>query len=1018
MKQTLYKWGVIGFITMLSINMEAQTQVECKRDFVIKTKTTESTCNANGIIEVTLEGDLSEIVVSKTEYALRPKDGESGSSLPFTKNNILRGIEAGKYIVSVRTFCMQDAEVGVVTESSEVIVGGNYKSLVGEFDLTRMRKSYDNCATGVIAFNVKSGTGYGDLTFHITRAPSGVIIGEIFPVKGSTIGGNIQYELSELYPSGDYQIDIRDNCSTATIQFTLPETTGLPSPSVGGSAFYPINIGTSCSDLRWSPSYPSNNENDHYYKHYTAGMYEIALLPKDQEPQEADWNLWKNSINITLPDSYKNYTQTAGSLVAHVRLKSCNEQNKKINTKLNSPYLSNGGAIYFCDYYTRYIGAWADYDSFWCYPIEVELIDNASGTTIASETYPTATTSYPFFKDYQYQYGTSYSIRLTDASSYIYNLNRGSISFNAYPSVSGIVYDCNSFKANIYIYPNSSLQCYPVDIKVYKENELGAFIEFDAFSLTNTYIQNVEYPYGKYRIEATFNYIDPITGLKYTRSIEQNVLSPRPSALNIYSAIYGSVSYSNEHYGYLRIAAANAQFSTNTRITIVDAPEGYLHKGKTFTSTTSSTNFYLGASPSLSTSTPTPTYMPRGTYTVKAEDDCGTNIQTTVVDLITGYEAQDVKYMVEEDGCSGAYIKLNTVDGDYVKYLNNPTPTATNFKVISGPSGGYETSIKNHSQKIKIVSSGEYVVGTVINTSYSTSYIRRDTIKYEKSKPLLDPSVTSAYMCTDPTADKGYIIFTAYGGNAPYSYELLDADKNPTGVVPEDIGGGRIVFNHGVADETYIVKITDVCGNSSDQEVTLADLKTQSITYTIPPTGEYCTGDEIRLNCITLGQTSYLWEKKISEGVYEFVSNDQNPRIPSATVAHTGVYRVTVTPEYCGEPIVGELSVKVYPHLAAGAVSADQEICVATRASAMTCVVSGGKGNYSYQWQVSTDTNAWTNVANATASTLSPLHTKSGVYYYRLQITDDCHTVTSDAVTIDVKACYIMVNPNIRTVSK
>ncbi len=161
-----------------------------------------------------------------------------------------------------------------------------------------------------------------------------------------------------------------------------------------------------------------------------------------------------------------------------------------------------------------------------------------------------------------------------------------------------------------------------------------------------------------------------------------------------------------------------------------------------------------------------------------------------------------------------------------------------------------------------------------------------------------------------------------------------------------------------------------------------------------------------------------MWEKKISEGVYEFVSNDQNPRIPSATVAHTGVYRVTVTPEYCGEPIVGELSVKVYPHLAAGAVSADQEICVATRASAMTCVVSGGKGNYSYQWQVSTDTNAWTNVANATASTLSPLHTKSGVYYYRLQITDDCHTVTSDAITIDVKACYIMVNPNIRTVSK
>lgn len=67
------------------------------------------------------------------------------------------------------------------------------------------------------------------------------------------------------------------------------------------------------------------------------------------------------------------------------------------------------------------------------------------------------------------------------------------------------------------------------------------------------------------------------------------------------------------------------------------------------------------------------------------------------------------------------------------------------------------------------------------------------------------------------------------------------------------------------------------------------------------------TGEGIKLNCITLGQTSYLWEKKNASGGYDFVSNEQNPRISPITEANSGTYRVTVTPEYCGTPITGEV---------------------------------------------------------------------------------------------------------------
>ena len=461
--------------------------------------------------------------------------------------------------------------------------------------------------------------------------------------------------------------------------------------------------------------------------------------------------------------------------------------------------------------------------------------------------------------------------------------------------------------------------------------------------------------------------------------------------------------------------SANATFPVGTRITVEDAPDGYRHKGRTFTMTSSISYFYLGSSDTGSTSGVI--HMPTGNYTIRVQDDCGTNLTATGW-FETGYNAQNVKYTIEDAGCEGAFLKLDTQNGDYVKLNGVANRSYTNFKVISGPNGGYETTLKSHNQSLKIVADGEYIIGTVVSSSYQNYYIRRDTIQFEKSKPVLDASVTSAYVCTDPEAKLGYMIFTGKGGKAPYSYELLDENEVSTGLRETGNEGERVVFNYGLAGETYIVRITDDCGNSTTQQMTLADLKTQSIIYSIPAEGSYCTGEELKLNCITLGQTRYLWEKKISEGVYEFVSNDQNPRIFPVTEADGGVYRVTVTPEYCGEAITGEVTVVVFPPLSAGTVSTDQEICVATRASAMSCAISGGKGNYNYQWQMSTDQVTWTNVVNGTTSTLAPLHARSGTYYYRLQVTDDCVTVSSDVITLNVKACYIMINPNTRSIAR
>lgn len=1003
MKQILYKWTTLCLLLISTLTLVAQETVPCKRDFVIKTKVTPSTCMANGVVEVILEGDLSELEFELTEYAIRPVEGTEGTSLQFSRNNMLRSIAAGKYVVSVRTFCIGQTSIGVVTESAQVVVGGNYKPLMAEFDLSRMRKSYANCASGLIAFNVRSGTGYGDLTFHIATAPSGVPTGLVTPTKGATTGGNVQYTLPDMYPSGDYQIDIYDSCSKATMAFNLGETSGLPNPSSSGSAFYPT--GSTCNEVRWQPGGVSSSELDHYRKHYDAGLYEIALLPKDQVPVESDWLVWgsQSSFDVTLPDSYKNYF-SSGTLIVHVRLKPCEEINKKILTGLKTPSLSRGSVQYYCDFFKRSISSWNDYDSFWCYPIEVKIIDKETQGIVVLENHDTPA-SREFFPGYKYEYGKPYKFQLRDASGHEYELDYGITNFSSSISLSSSEYKCTTFRARIYI--DSQNNCYPVDVKLFKESVDGDFELLEEFEMNSNSLY-MELAYGKYKVDATFT----SEGQKLTRTTTQTISSSRPTELTL-STRTSTSSYTNENYAYIYVGdRASKSFPAGTRFTVTDAPDGYRHKGRTFTISSSASSFNIGNSDTGSSSIAI--HMPIGNYTITVEDDCGTSLSTTAW-FEAGYEAKDVKYILEDTGCVGGYIKFDTEEGKYVKYNGTSNGSYNYFKVISGPSGGYETTLKRYNEKLQVVADGEYIIGTVVQSSYDNNYIRRDTIRFEKSKPILNPSTMSSYVCTDPDALYGYLIFTGTGGKAPYSYELLDEDGNPTGLTVTGGEGEKVVFNHGVAGETFIVRIADACGNSTTQQMTLADLKTQSIVYSIPPDASYCTGSELRLNCITLGQTTYLWEKKNSEGVYEEISREQNPRISPVTVDDSGVYRVTVTPEYCGEAITGELTVTVLPPLEAGAVSSNQEICASTRAAAMSCALIGGKGNYNYQWQESADQVSWTNIAQGTLSTYAPLHKRSGIYYYRLQVTDDCDVVTSDTITINVKPCSILVNPNIRT---
>lgn len=974
---------------LLWVTSLSMAQSSCIANFQIETQITGSTCQANGTIDVALMGDLTNIDVAKTEYALKSVSGK-GTNIPFTTNSKLENVSAGDYIVSVRTFCKVNDDVGVVKESNSITVPGNYNSLMAEFDIPRSRNSHTECVTGIIAFNVKDGTGAGNIKVSITKAPQSSLLGIVSPTLGSTVSGYIQYTLPGFYPAGDYELSLEDNCSIATIKFTVKPITFV-NPYFGN--FLRLDEFGS-SQTRYQYSNGGYSINTDLYRHFTDGMYEIAIVPTGKILDENDWNVYVNKIEGDFPDSYNNY-YAASSLSLYFRIKGCASfVSQPILTQLKTPtlgYITSGSSS--CDQALLVIskyksGSEKDTD-FWCYPLTYTWTNTSTNAVIGK------TISLPFSSQENLaDYGT-YDFKLVDdkGTTFTSSVSNAGIPY-VYTSVTEI--KCSTFKVNVgTLYYN----CFPAKIEI--ADKVTGTLQYAQVVNDSSTNNNVELPYGSYVVKITSQ-----NGKTSTKDLVQ-LKSATATTLSLSSSTFAE--YKNSYFGRLFVAW-DKPTPAGTTITVVNTPEGCPVKGKVYTLTTSRSNYTISESSSLSTFGNF--YMPKGNYTVNIKDPCGINLTTTAY-LITGFDADNVRYSVYDNGCVGNVIKLASGSG-YVREREVPKPTSTYFKIISGPIGGYDTAMQKFDGSININADGQYIVGTSIQSGIS-EYIRRDTINFVKSKPGFNPSVTSAYVCADPAATKGTIIIEGTGGSVPYIYNLLNEDSTDTGIVKTGSANQRIVFaNTGEKNKDYIVKMTDNCGNSTSQKIHVNDLQTQRILYSTPSSGEYCIGDSIKINCITLGQTTYKWEKKNAAGTYDFVSNSQNPTIPSANESHSGVYRITVTPEYCGTPIQQELSIKVFPKLKLEN-SSDQTICINRNGTSMSFSITGGKGTLSYQWQVSIDNLSWGDIPNAKAANYTPIHNIAGKYYYRLKVSDDCTTEISPVNEVIVKHCGIIVNPNIQT---
>jgi hypothetical protein len=162
------------------------------------------------------------------------------------------------------------------------------------------------------------------------------------------------------------------------------------------------------------------------------------------------------------------------------------------------------------------------------------------------------------------------------------------------------------------------------------------------------------------------------------------------------------------------------------------------------------------------------------------------------------------------------------------------------------------------------------------------------------------------------------------------------------------------------ATTTYTLTVTDASGCVSDNA--------PAVTITVnpipsPPTagtgGEVCVGETLQLTASSAAGATYAWT-----GPNGFVSTLQNPTIPNATLAASGLYTVTVTVSGC-ESDAATTTALVRP-LPAAVVAGGATICEG--GSTEISAVLTGTGPWNLTWSDGLVQSAGTSPATRTVS--------------------------------------------------
>lgn len=152
------------------------------------------------------------------------------------------------------------------------------------------------------------------------------------------------------------------------------------------------------------------------------------------------------------------------------------------------------------------------------------------------------------------------------------------------------------------------------------------------------------------------------------------------------------------------------------------------------------------------------------------------------------------------------------------------------------------------------------------------------------------------------------------------------------------------------------------------------------------------------------GSFLFQWQNSTNGISWQNVSGQTlNKYRPSELTVTTHYRLISMSTLACGEDTSNVITIKVWPKLVKARISASQNICYNTSADTLrvTQFAQGANNLFSYQWQLSSDGNNWSNIVGQKALKLftGKLTTTK---YYRIVATSiyGCSFIASDSVKI------------------
>jgi len=286
---------------------------------------------------------------------------------------------------------------------------------------------------------------------------------------------------------------------------------------------------------------------------------------------------------------------------------------------------------------------------------------------------------------------------------------------------------------------------------------------------------------------------------------------------------------------------------------------------------------------------------------------------------------------------AGAYSHVSRNTSSSTGLPLDPTYTSLNtrFQIVDGPVGGYDGTLHEVNEAIRISMPGQYVVHIAPSSSYQLCDIVSfyDTIDYDGG--TVEFEYAFAYLC-DSTSTSGNAYIKGINGTPPYRYTLYDSIDKQGNILGDTVIADPTVpaiFPNRPMDSRHQLscKIEDACGayfHVNFYPLTMADVQKiwfdDGLTVT-----ETCEGSTISVHAMEIASIlKYQWYNPDGD----LIDSVSSPSIFIPRGADDGWYKVIIRNSGCQDSIVDSvrLTVKEAPTIS---LSQTMEICPGEEAS-------------------------------------------------------------------------------------